>query len=51
MVIPGLPFDEYKFCVFQPWRAGKITFTVISLVYGTSLSVVQYPHCNGQHLR
>jgi len=40
MVIPDLPFDEYQFCEFQPWRTGKVTSTVLSLVYGTPLSVV-----------
>jgi len=47
MVIPDLPFDEYRFCIFQRSRPIKVAYTVLLLVYGTSFSIAQYPHYNG----
>ena len=46
MVIPDLPFDEYQFCLFERWRTGEIVYTVFSLIYGKSFSVVRYPYHN-----
>ena len=46
MVIPDLPFDEYHFCIFQRSRPVKVVYTALSLVYGTSFSVIQCPHYN-----
>jgi len=40
LVLPDLPFDEYQFCVFQRSRPIKVAYTVLSLAYGTSFSVV-----------
>ena len=37
MTIPQLPFDEYRFCLSERWRVGKIIYTIVSLVYGTVL--------------
>ena len=35
MVIPDLPFDEYRLCTFQLWKRKEMIFVVLSLVYGT----------------
>ena len=35
MVIPDLPFDEYRFCVFQIWNPGEVAHLALSLLYGT----------------
>jgi len=34
LVLPDLPFEEFRLCTFNRWRAGEITNTVLSLVYG-----------------
>jgi len=31
--LPDLPFDEYQFCIFQPWLTGEIVYTTLSVVY------------------
>ena len=35
MVFPNPPFDEYRFCTFQLWETGEVTYVALSLAYGT----------------
>ena len=35
MVIPELPLDEYRTCVFTLWKDTVVIYFVLSLVYGT----------------
>ena len=35
MVLPDLPFDEYRACSFQPWKTGEAAYVALSLAYGT----------------
>ena len=35
MVFPDPPFDEYRFCTFQSWEIGEVTYIALSLAYGT----------------
>ena len=34
MQIPGAPLEEYQACLFQPWRAGVLAYTALSVLYG-----------------
>lgn len=37
-MLPVLPLDVFQLCVFQRWRPGEITSTVLSLLYGSLCS-------------
>ena len=35
MVVPDLPFVEYRICTFQPSKHREMIYVVLSLAYGT----------------
>jgi len=37
--LPDLPLDVFELCIFNRWRPGEITNTVLSLVYGVFCSL------------
>ena len=48
MVLPDLPFEEYKICTFPQRETGEVIYIVLSLAYGTFflLSTVRAPTSN-----
>ena len=37
MVFPDFLFDQYRICVFALWKKKDVTYSVLSLTYGTIL--------------
>ena len=48
MVIPDLPFDEFRVCTFQQWKNKEVIHVALSLAYGMLflLSTVRFPTSN-----
>ena len=48
MVVPDLPFDEYRICAFQLWKREEIIPVALLLAYGTffPLSAIRLPASN-----
>ena len=53
MVIPDLPFDEYRICTFQLWKNKEVVHVVLSLAYGTffPLSAVHPPTSDPSYVK